>query len=208
MEQFTLFKNGKVVYTGESFSGIYALRCNVNNKWYVGQSTNVPSRMKAYLGKWCKGQELILRALNKYNIESFDAYILEKCDNNVLSEREIYWGNILKSMTPTGYNLSLGRKGGRRVFTKEHKENISKAKIGITTWNKGKKLLPNQTGWTDERKKKASLSHIGNKNAVGNTHNRGRTHTAQNKLKISNGIKLTKLIKWLEREAPWFCETT
>lgn len=203
MEQYPLFKNGKIVYTGETFSGIYALRCNVNNKWYVGQSTNVPRRMKAYLGKWCRGQELILRALNKHGINSFDAYILEKCNCDVLSEKEIHWGNILKSMNPHGYNLSLGRKGGKRVFTKEHRENMSLACIGRVAWNKGKIGVQS---WSNESRKKSSLSHIGNKNAVGNTNKRGTKLTEETKLKVSNGMKLTNLIKRIEMQAPWFCD--
>ena len=216
-----LLSNGSVVYTGTDFSGIYAIQNNINGKWYVGESANVLNRIKAYRSDRCKRQPLIHNAIKKYGIENFTFYKLEECDSEVLLEREVYWGQKLNSLSPNGYNLKLG--GNTKIIVSQETRNkigiahkgkfisditrirISNSKKGSEPWNKGK------TGvqcWSDKSKKKASLSHIGNKNAVGNTHNRGRTHTAQNKLKISNGIKLTKLIKWLEKEAPWFCETT
>jgi group I intron endonuclease len=216
----TLFDNGVYVYeTTEAFSGIYGIVNNITKKWYIGQSVDVPRRTMTYINQGpSKTQIKLYNTIKKYGIKSFSGYLLEQCEQSMLDEKEIYYGNTMNSISPNGYNLrlghgksivsdetkkklsiaqkkvskenrhqSLGRKHRpetiekmRGDFTTEHKENISKAMIGRVAWNKGKKLLPNQTGWTDERKKNNSIF-------------------------ISNRNRLYALIRWLEKTSPEFC---
>ena len=212
-----LFSSGSMVYTGSQFSGVYGIQCHETGKWYVGESITVPRRQKAYLGMWCNGQHLILNALKKYGTGSFSSYILERCDIEHLDDREVYWGKELNSLRPTGYNLSLGGKHGARVFTDKHRKNISKSKIGKPAPNRGKKQRPDSI----ETRMRKSLSAMGNV-----PENKGKPITEEHRSKLvaawnkrtpeelkrlsvvySNRNRLTNLIKWLEKKAPWFCET-
>jgi hypothetical protein len=47
---------------------------------------------------------------------------------------------------------------------------------------------------------------IGNKYALGNTYRRGVILSDETKKKISDSKKMSNLIKWLEIQAPWFCD--
>jgi group I intron endonuclease len=122
---------------------------------------------------------ILYNSINKYGIENFIieeidiAHSLEE-----LNKKEQEWIAKLASAHPYGYNLKLGGNGGGkhlqstkdkisriykqkyengyispllgRKFTKEHKSNISKARLG--------KKLPS---FTQEHKRKLSLAHIG-----------------------------------------------
>jgi group I intron endonuclease len=204
----TLFENGIYVYDNTeticSICGIYGIVNNITKKWYVGQSINVLRRTMTYINQGpAKDQIRLYNTVKKYGIESFSGYLFEECEKSMLDEKEIYYGNIMNSMSPRGYNLRLGcgksiisdetrkklsmaqkkvSKENRHQFlgkkhkvetiekmrlpkTKEHKKNISESTIGRTPWNKGKKLSPSQTGWTEERKKKYSIL-MSNRNKI------------------------------------------
>lgn len=119
--------------------GIYGLKNKINNKWYVGQSINLPRRINEYKLLQCRGQPKIYSALKKYGFDGFDVVILEHCDRDKLNDRETHWILHHDSMG-NGYNLSTGGSGGRivsnetrekqrrvmtgRKLSKEHKVNI------------------------------------------------------------------------------------
>lgn len=87
-------------------SGIYCLINIVNNKRYIGSSKNMRRRM------WCHRACLrhnkhenpyLQNSWNKYGESNFDYYILEKCDEDKLLEREQWY---IDTMKPE-YNISL-----------------------------------------------------------------------------------------------------
>ena len=193
-----LFSSGIMVYTGSCFSGIYGIQCHENNKWYVGESIHVPDRMDNYLKQSSniKSQVYLNNAFNKYGIVNFSAYKLEECVVEQLHEREVYWGTRLNSIVPNGYNLKLGGSGksivsdhskekmrvaGKaKVFTDEHKKNISlgQAKSKNMVRNTGKKL-------NEEIKNGASLV-MPDEYKVGRVGNmRNKQHSKETKLKMS-----------------------
>lgn len=108
-------------------SGVYCLINRVNGNAYVGSSINLASRMINYLNTtFLKSKQNInmpiVKALLKYNQESFTLLILEYIQPNYLTTRETYYityvipyYNVLKQ----GYS-SLGYK-----HTKETKELLS-----------------------------------------------------------------------------------
>ena len=223
-----LFSNGSMVYIGNEFSGIYGIQNQTNGKWYVGESIHVTHRIKDYIYNQVKGQKLIYRALKKYGIENFSGYKLEECPTEQLSEREVYWGTKLNSMSPNGYNLSLGTNT-LKLFSDEMRLNMSnsaKSKPPITNETR-KKLRIRGIGQkrpkTEEWKKRHSDILKGR-----SPPNKGKKMTMDQRKKISNSwikrrlvgvsdetrlkrsiaMKLVHTIKWLEKEAPWFCETT
>jgi len=109
-------------------SGVYCLINKINGNAYVGSSINLASRMRNYLNNtFLKSKQNInmpiVKALLKYNQESFTLLILEYVEPNYLTIRETYYityvmphYNVLKQ----GYS-SLGYK-----HTEETKELLSK----------------------------------------------------------------------------------
>lgn len=88
---------------------IYVFINKVNNKAYVGQTTqSIRARYRCHISdaKNDKGY-LIHRAIRKYGIENFD-FIYEKCDKSNLDQVEIAYIKKLNSSFPTGYNIEPG----------------------------------------------------------------------------------------------------
>jgi group I intron endonuclease len=80
-------------------SGVYALICKVNNKFYVGSSVYLANRLldymqPAYLAK--KANRPILRAIFKYGLINFIFIVLETCHITDTLQREQYWIDLLK----------------------------------------------------------------------------------------------------------------
>ena len=90
---------------------IYLISNDVNNKVYVGQTTQ--TLKKRFNGHCCysksdKSQNMyIKRAIHKYGRDKFHISLLEKCLLEQLNERERYWIDFYDSYN-NGYNLTLG----------------------------------------------------------------------------------------------------
>jgi group I intron endonuclease len=106
---------------------IYKTTNLINGKIYVGQdSKNNPK----YLGSGIA----LNNAIKKYGKENFKKEILENCiDKKDMDEKEIYWIDKLDARNKDiGYNITKGGDGCLGcsnkgiIFTKEHKDNISK----------------------------------------------------------------------------------
>ena len=115
---------------------IYKTTNLVNNKFYIGQDSNNNIN---YLGSGT----LLIKAINKYGKENFRKEVIELCSSKKeLDEREIFWIKTLNATNRNiAYNIREGGGGGPltdntkalisqaltgRIFSKEHKENISK----------------------------------------------------------------------------------
>lgn len=92
---------------------IYLITNTLNNKVYVGKTvTTVAERYSKHL--WSAKNEFdncaIHHAMKKYGIEYFNVQELEKCDINLINEREQYWIQYYNSYI-NGYNETLGGDG-------------------------------------------------------------------------------------------------
>lgn len=114
---------------------IYCITNLINNKRYVGKTTqSIEERFKEH----CKDSQKerhqkrpLYDAMNKYGIENFKIEELEQVeDQDVLSEREIYWINELQTYGSNGYNAS---KGGDGTILYDYKEIIQLANLGYTS---------------------------------------------------------------------------
>lgn len=123
---------------------IYKITNNINNKIYIGKSTDSrPHKKISYYGSGL----LIGRAIEKYGISNFTKEIIDEClDNDELCEKEMYWILHYNSTdSSVGYNITPGGTGGDtlsnhpnadiirekisntlkgRVFTEDHKKNL------------------------------------------------------------------------------------
>jgi len=76
---------------------IYCWINNLDNKRYVGSSTNLTARLYKYynLKHLLKNKSVISNALCKYGYSKFSLHILEVCDKSKCIEREQYYIDLL-----------------------------------------------------------------------------------------------------------------
>lgn len=100
---------------------IYLITNLLNNKKYVGQTTNsVKFRYRAHCTK--KIQMPINVAIRKYGKTNFKIEEIVSCfDLNSLNEMEKYFIEYFNALSPNGYNLTTGGKNYKRS-----EENIKK----------------------------------------------------------------------------------
>ena len=180
--------------------GIYKLT-SPSGKCYIGQSINLNSRLANYRLLHCKKQRHLYNAIKKYGWESFNIEILWSinCDfpyiKTILNKLEIKYIEEYNSIN-NGYNLTKGGNSelpsketrlkmsiSAKNMTQEHKNNISKSKMGhsvseetrqkLSKINKGKTL-------TEEHKNNISISVKGEKNGF-----YGKKHTDKTKEYLS-----------------------
>lgn len=123
-------------------TGIYKITNTVNGKCYIGQSTDLPNRIRKHIKTLLNGtnrNEHLQNAYKKYGPGSFTIEIIEECSEDQLDSREIFWIDFYKSYDRNfGYNKTPGGKGGNGYFEildQEEKESLrqkmSENKTGI-----------------------------------------------------------------------------
>ncbi len=85
--------------------GIYKITNKINNKIYIGKSTNIEERFKQHIFSIKNSNDswypIARKESNSINDFSFE--ILQECENKELKELEEYWINYYDSYN-TGYN--------------------------------------------------------------------------------------------------------
>lgn len=85
----------KLIY---SYSGVYCIINTKNGKRYIGSSKNIARRLwehRSYLRKNYHENKHLQNAWNKYGEAVFDFYIVEKCKEDALIEREQFYISTL-----------------------------------------------------------------------------------------------------------------
>ena len=144
---------------------IYLTTNNINGKIYIGQHHTDKDDNYKGSGK------IIKLAFKKYGKKQFSRVILERCEKNVVSERETYWIKKYNSTNPKiGYNITLGGLGPRL--------------FGEANGNYG-------NYWTDEQKKSLSDKMVGRYDGENNPMY-NKTLSDDSKMKRLNTIKENK----------------
>ena len=154
--------------------GYIYLRTNkINGKMYVGQHKYMCETPQIDTKYRCSGK-LLKIAISKWGEENFTYELIDTADTpEELNSKEIYWISKLETITPKGYNVSLG---GTIHFDEETTQN-----------NARKAAMAQGKGWhqplsqrlklqefmrnreiTDEFRKKCSSAKYGNTNGSGN----------------------------------------
>lgn len=97
--------NNKKHYT------IYAHINLVNQKVYIGQTSQFPLSKRWKNGKAYNSCRYFQNAINKYGWDNFAHVVLEECycDQNEINEKEKYWIALYDSKNPDkGYNITSG----------------------------------------------------------------------------------------------------
>lgn len=106
---------------------IYLITNTINDNKYVGQTVmHLNKRWLAHIQESKTNTERPLyRAINKYGIENFKIKVLEECNEDILSEREIYWISKLDTYNK-GYNATTGGETNKNIRNNV-KEKISQS---------------------------------------------------------------------------------
>ena len=100
-------------------TGIYLITNLINNKVYVGQSTDIERRWSEHL-RSAQPEKYSIRsardsktpihlAMQKYGINNFTLQILEQCQRSELDDKEQYWIDYYHSTEKDlGYNITSG----------------------------------------------------------------------------------------------------
>lgn len=128
---------------------IYLIKNNLNNKYYVGQTTQkrIERRWQSHyhVKKNLKNLPPIMLAISKYGKDNFTFSVLASCSSRAeLDELERKYIAEYNSLAPNGYNLMAGGTSGY-VFHEETLKKMSEIKKGS--------VLPEET------KNKMSESH-------------------------------------------------
>ena len=101
--------------------GIYKITNNINNKSYIGKSSDIEERWNYHISRYNQEKEWdkpLYRAFRKYGIENFSFEILEILENEydeLANQREKYWIAFYQTYGATGYNGTQGGDGGQTV---------------------------------------------------------------------------------------------
>lgn len=186
-----------------SHAYIYLIRNKVNNKIYIGQTTNLKKREKKYACGNCKSQPFIYNAIKKYGWKNFEFSPIrrifdynEKIDRAELDFLEIFYIALYRSTSDYGnYNLTQGGKGGvptedtRRKNSESNKgrrhskESIEKMRLSKI----GKKHSEEHKRKNSEAKKGKALSED-TKQKLSRAL-KGRQFSEEHKKRISDGLR-------------------
>ena len=96
----------------DKLCGIYCIENMQNNKKYIGLSRDIARRWnehKSELNNQTHVNQYLQSAWNKYKESNFKFYVVELCDEKLLSERECYYIQFYNSLSyQNGYNLTVG----------------------------------------------------------------------------------------------------
>jgi group I intron endonuclease len=163
---------------------IYMIRCNINNKKYIGQTKIYRKNTKNfnYLKRWNEhineaiktpneGCIALNNAILKYGKENFTVSLVTNCHISELDELETMYIKINDTLCPNGYNIRTGGINGKHCD--ESKNRMRLSKLGNKNPNFGKPR-------SDATKTKISEAKTGEKH-----HFYGKKLESSHKLKLS-----------------------
>lgn len=152
---------------------VYRITNKANGKLYVGQTVgSMLTRFNNHCSLGCGSISAIKLAIQKCGRENFCVSALSICESKEeLNAAEIYWIDHLQTISPHGYNLTVG--GECPTATQATRDKIRAKAVGRTAWNKGKKL-------SDQHRKSLSAAHVGLPTVW-----KGRKHTEEAKQRMS-----------------------
>lgn len=134
--------------------GVYCIRCKVDNRVYVGASTNIYNRIRQHIEclrvKSKDSNRHLIEAWHAHGEDNFEYEILECLeDKEKLKEREYHWMVVLKSTDRNfGYNLRMD-SAKKMIVHEETKDLLSEVLVGENNPNYNHK-------WSEDMKERMS----------------------------------------------------
>lgn len=154
--------------------GIYCIENLANNKKYIGKSLNLDKRLtqhKSHLKRNLHANKHLQNAWNIYGYSTFRFFILEECERELLSEKEVYYIKLFETKK-FGYNMTDGGDGT----------------IGLSVTKEVRQKLSNYFKENPSRKKGEYSHSIDTKIKISNSL-KGRKITEEAKQKMKETIK-------------------
>jgi group I intron endonuclease len=142
---------------------IYKITNTVNNKSYVGYTTDPQARWEAH--RHNQGSRLVFQAIKKYGVDKFTFEVIAK--DTVENEQQYI--NDHNTMAPNGYNLTEGgslppnHKGKtyKEIYGADWKQQIAKRQQA----NKGKHDMPHTKATREKISKNNARAMLGKKHS-------------------------------------------
>lgn len=157
---------------------VYCIKCNVNNKVYIGQTKNINNRIKDHMYRLQKNihdNPYLQEDYNRYGKYNFTVSVLDEYETRKqIIDREDYWINYYGGIESTqNYNCKDNSNNNSLMIEKlKHT-----AATSSTYGNKGKQL-------SEETKRKISNA------------NKGKVRTKETKQKLREAAKHKLNIPW------------
>lgn len=143
-------------------SGIYVLTHIATGRKYVGQSVDVESRYRQH--KKAHANTKIAHAIKKYGVSAFSFDVVDRCSREDLNQREKFWIEHFKCLSPDGFNLKTG--GDAVALSDETKAKIAAAnRKRIVSDETRKKMSDYAKSRSPETRKKISVGRSGIKHS-------------------------------------------
>lgn len=144
--------------------GIYKIENTINGNLYIGSCSNFNVRKGSHLCLLRQNKHhsiKLQRAFNKYKEDSFLITLIEECEKENLLVREQHY---IDTLLPK-YNICpVAGSNLNRIFTNEHKQNLSKSLKGKIRTDEQKELQRKlKLGKTHSEQTKEKVSKIVNK---------------------------------------------
>lgn len=171
---------------------IYCIENKINGKKYIGKATSFKGRKAYHMSKLRNGihdNDYLQKSYNLHGEENFIIYVVEECNMEDLSEREIFYIKEWNTKTPNGYNLTDGGDGSYGY--KHTPENILKISKN-RDYKSGEEHPFFNKHHTEETK--ILISEKNKSNPIFGIMRRGKKVTEESKKKMSDA-KMGKPIK-------------
>jgi group I intron endonuclease len=181
--------------------GIYKITNLINNKIYIGQSTDIIKRWSDYKNLHCKKQPKLYASLKKYGVDSHKFEIINECDIEQLNNLERYYQDLYNVLDrKCGLNCTLTKSNDRTgKLSEETRKKIGEKHKGKIVSNETRlKMSESAKQMTKETKNKISESNKGKKRSE-ETKNKmrekakGRKASEETKIKMSEKRKGRKV---------------
>lgn len=141
---------------------IYKAKNLINGKQYIGKTVyTMEIRMSKHISNLStkkKSHYPLYSAIKKYGKDNFEWTVIDNAETeDELNEKEIYWIKHYCTLSPNGYNLSLGGDGQTGF---KHSE-LSKQKISKNSYWNGKEGINKGRKFTEKHRENLSKAHKG-----------------------------------------------
>lgn len=175
-----------------STCGIYKITNMINNKVYIGQSSNIERRWKEH--KSYSSSRHLRASMNLYGIDSFKFEIIEIVPPYMLDVRERYWISYYDSMNQNcGYNETIGGESQRGWNHSEHSKSLmsKKAKANASKPNYVSPTLHTKVIHKGDITSRCSIDELDSKLADGwelGMSDASKQKGAENRIGEKNGV--------------------
>lgn len=171
---------------------IYKITNKINNKIYIGMTSNIENRWKTHLHNsklYKEGKKFhrshLYEAMKKYGTENFVIELIEECPREIAGKREEYWIKTLNSQNnEIGYNICKGgtRGPGGALFKGHHHSNETKQKMRESRVGKNNSNYGNRWHQSEELKQLHSKLSSGENNGM---YGKKQSNESKNKIRMS-----------------------